>query len=73
MATLEEYIRRSGYQIGHIAEQLFLTRSGLYRKLTGQRGWTQAEMEKLKSMLRITEQDAAYIFYPEKARYVTKN
>ena len=61
---LEEYIKKSGYKLGFIAEQLGLTYVGLRYKLNANR-FTVKEALKLQELLSISDDDFKVIFSDE--------
>ena len=71
MPTLKQYIDSSGLKVGYLAEQLFLTRSGFWYKAQGRRMWKPKEVERLRELLRIPDEDAEKIFL--RVKYTKQN
>lgn len=58
-------IEESGLLKSAIAEELGLTRQGLYNKLNGEREFKGSEIKKLIQMLRLSEQEQQDIFFAD--------
>lgn len=56
LKLINEYIQLSGYKLKHIAAQLGITYVGLHNKLTGKRSFTVEELQKLRSILNLTDE-----------------
>ena len=63
--VLNEKIEESRLSKNTIAEELGLTRQGLYNKLTGIREFKGSEIKKLIQMLGLTEQEQQIIFFAD--------
>ena len=50
---LQEKIRGSGYKTGYLAEQMGLSRQGLFLKINNVNDFTVTELQKLCDLLRI--------------------
>lgn len=62
---LFEKISASGYKIGYIADMLGLSRQGFYMKCHGDTPFRKSEIYVLCDLLKITDDIAPKIFYPE--------
>ena len=61
---LKEKIRASGYKIGFIAEQMGLSRQGLYHKINDRHEFTTGEVQKLCNILGIDSlEERSEIFF----------
>ena len=60
---LNEKIEKSGLSKNTIAEELGLTRQGLYNKLCGIREFKGSEIKKLIQLLSLTAQEQQAIFF----------
>jgi len=54
---LREKIRQSGLKYGYIAEQMALTRQGLYNKINGKNEFTAKQIVNLCEILGIEDKD----------------
>lgn len=61
---LLDRINASGYKRSYLAKELGISGESLRRKLNGLSEFTASEIGHLCSLLRITPEDAAAIFYP---------
>lgn len=64
-ALLSEKIEASRLSKSMIAEELGLTRQGLYNKLNGIREFKGNEIKKLIRLLRLSEQEQKAIFFAD--------
>ena len=62
-SLLEEYIDRSGYKKGYIAEQLGLTAYGFTLKVNNKSEFKASEMTILCKLLKINAKDKEAIFF----------
>lgn len=62
---LEEVIKKSGIKIGHIADELALSRCGLWKKMSGKIPFKAAEVSCICNMCHISNDDRAKIFTPK--------
>lgn len=58
-------IESLGLSKSTIAEELGITRQGLYNKLNGEREFKGSEIKKLIQMLRLDEQEQQSIFFAD--------
>lgn len=65
-ALLEKFIKESGYKKGYIAEVLGISRFGLAKKITNQTEFKTSEVEKLSSILKVTNEERDKIFFSNK-------
>lgn len=61
--ALREAIKRSGYRIYYIAENLGLTYTGLQKKVNGEREFKATEISKLSEMLKLSVAERDRIFF----------
>lgn len=71
--VLNEKIEESRLSKNTIAEELGLTRQGLYNKLTGIREFKGSEIKKLIQMLGLTEQEQQIIFFADDVGITANN
>lgn len=62
MALLEDKIDQSGYKREFIAEQLGLSRHGLYNKMKNPDRWKVTEMTVLVKLLALSKSESRQIF-----------
>lgn len=67
---LTNIIEERGFTKNEIAEQLGLTRQGLYNKLNGEKEFKASEMRKLSRLLNLSSNDKDRIFFND---YVDKS
>lgn len=67
---LKDRIDQSGLKLQWIAEQLGLTRFGLYKKLSGESDFRQQEIARLSEILELSAEDRDALFF---APMVEKN
>ncbi len=60
---LKTRISQSGLKLQHIAEQLGLTRFGLYKKLNGESEFRQSEIAKISELLGLTAENRDALFF----------
>lgn len=61
---LKDRIRKSGYKIGYLAEQMGLSRQGLYHKINDKHEFTTGEVQKLCELLGIDSlEERSKIFF----------
>ena len=66
-ALLKARIQKSGYKIGYIADQMGLSRQGLYHKINDRHEFTTGEVQKLCELLGIdTLEERSNIFFADK-------
>ena len=63
---LMDAITDSGIKLGYIAEQMGLSRSGLYKKLNGKTEFKGSEISKLSEILGMTGERVNAIFFETK-------
>ena len=64
---LQERIEKSGMKIGHIAKEIGLSRSGLWKKMNNESSFNQYEIENLCKVLKITTlKEKEDIFFAKK-------
>jgi DNA-binding phage protein len=63
---LKDRIDQSGLKLQWIAEQLGLTRFGLYKKLSGESDFRQQEIAKLSEILELSAEDRDALFFAPK-------
>ena len=64
---LQELIEKSGMKIGHIADKVGISRSGLWKKMNNESSFNQYEIESLCNILKITSlKDKEAIFFAKK-------
>lgn len=68
---LKERIDRSGLKLQYIAEQLGLTRFGLYKKLNGESEFRQSEIMKIGELLSLTAEDRDALFFGHKVEKIS--
>lgn len=61
--ALREAIKRSGYRIYYIAENLGLTYTGLQKKVNGETEFKATEISKLSEMLKLSVAERDRIFF----------
>lgn len=61
---LKDKIAASGIKLGHIASEMSLSRSGLWKKLTGDSEFRTSEITKLCEILRLSDEERNNIFFP---------
>ena len=63
-AKLKDRIQKSGYKIGFLAEQMNLSRQGLYHKINDRHEFTTSEVQKLCELLGIDSlEERSEIFF----------
>jgi transcriptional regulator with XRE-family HTH domain len=67
---LKERIKKSGLKMNYIAEQIGITREGLYNKINGKNDFKATEIAKLQDLLGLSLAEKEKIFF---ARWVEKS
>ena len=67
---LKERIKKSGLKMNYIAEQIGITREGLYNKINGKNDFKATEIAKLQDLLGLSLTEKEKIFF---ARWVEKS
>lgn len=62
-SLLEQYIEKSGYKKGYLAQQLGLTSYGFALKISNKNEFKASEMTKLCKLLKISAKDKEAIFF----------
>lgn len=63
-ALLKDRIQKSGYKIGFLAEQMGLSRQGLYHKINDKHEFTTSEVQRLCELLGIDSlEERSEIFF----------
>ena len=65
LAYLNDRIALSRIPITALAEQMGISRQSLYLKMKGEREFKTSEVEKLCSILRLTEEERTLVFFAE--------
>ena len=60
---LKDYIKRSGYKITHLAQQLGITEHSMSRKINGKNEFKASEIDVLCKLLKIGIKDRMAIFF----------
>lgn len=63
---LKDRIDQSGLKLQWIAEQLGLTRFGLYKKISGESDFRQQEIARLSEILGLSAEDRDALFFAPK-------
>lgn len=63
---LKAAIEKSGLRVGHISEQIGISRQSLYNKIAGKVAFRQSEVYVLCDLLKLTGEDGEKIFFPER-------
>ena len=64
MILLDNYIKKSGLRIGYICKRLGISRQGFNYKRRGRSPFKASEVYVLVDLLKISDEDMAYIFLP---------
>lgn len=65
LAFLMRIINDSNFTKSEIAEQLGLTRQGLYNKLNGEKEFKASEIRKLSKILNLADEEKNQIFFSD--------
>ena len=68
---LKDRIDQSGLKLQWIAEQLGLTRFGLYKKLSGESDFRQQEIARLSEILELSAEDRDALFFASKVEKIS--
>ena len=60
---LNEKIKKSGYRFGYLANQLNLSRTGLYNKINGKTEFLASEIQSLSDILNLDIHERENIFF----------
>lgn len=60
---LNEKIKKSGYRFGFLANQLNLSRTGLYNKINGKTEFLASEIQSLSDILNLDIHERENIFF----------
>lgn len=62
---LDYYISKSGYKVAFLCEKMGISGTAWYKKVSGENSFRVSEVFVLQTLLKISDDDANKIFYPE--------
>lgn len=70
---LNKKIKNSGYRFGYLANQLNLSRAGLYNKINGKTEFLASEIQSLSEILNLDIHEREDIFFNKEADNMDTN
>ena len=63
LKLLKEFIERSGYKTSYVAQFMGISKGSYFNKVNGHTDFTVMEVNKLKTLLSLTDRDIINIFF----------